>query len=79
MLLCHLLVGVFHHQISHFTPVVLHIEELFAMSSFVVEHIFVTFGAYYPAPRLTAVEACFRDDVILVGNLRITAFRYFAE
>ena len=79
MLLRYLLVSVFHHQVSCLASVVLHVEQLFAVSSFVVQHVFVTFGTYHPATCFATVETCFGDDIVLVGSLRITLFCYFAE
>lgn len=76
MLLCYLLVSVFHHQVSCLASVVLHVEQLFAVSSFVVQHVFVTFGTYHPATCFAAVETCFGDDIVLVGSLWITLFCY---
>ena len=79
MFLRHFRIGVLHHQVSCLAPVVLHVEQLFAVSSFVVQYIFVACGAYHPAPCLAAVELCFGNDILLVGSLRIAFFGYFAE
>lgn len=79
MLLRHFLVSVFHHQVSCFASVVLHVEQLFAVSSLIVQYIFVALGTYHPASCFASVETCFGNDVILMGSLRITFFGYFAE
>ena len=76
MLLRYFRVSVFHHQVSCLASVVLHVEQLFAVSSFVVQYIFVACGAYHPAPCLAAVELCFGNDILLVGSLRIAFFGY---
>ncbi len=52
MLLRYFLVSVFHHQVSCLASVVLHVEQLFAVSSFVVQYIFVACGTYHPATRV---------------------------
>lgn len=67
MFLRHFRIGVLHHQVSCLAPVVLHVEQLFAVSSFVVQYIFVACGAYHPAPCLAAVELCFGNDILWWG------------
>ena len=79
MLLQFFFVCIFHCQISHFSPVILHIKELLTVSSFIIKNIFVMFTAYYPASCFASVELCLGDYIFLMWFLRISFFYNFAE